>query len=90
MLTHKNHSASRRPGRVLLSVLLFLVMTFSTLLPGVTALAVSADGAVSLTAYCRGTDGKSYKVTAAYTAEAAIPADASLSVKAVTSASVGY
>ena len=81
---YKSKLAARKAGKVLLSLLLMLVMMLSSALPGVAALAAAADdGSTTLTTYCRDTDGKNYKVTASYTEETGIPADAALSVAVI-------
>ncbi|MBQ6118776.1 MAG: hypothetical protein IJK98_06055, partial [Clostridia bacterium] len=75
-------------GRLLLSLLLALLLAAQVTLPG--AAVFAADGATTLSSYAKGADGKRYRVTASYGAEAGIPADAALSVIPITENTAGY
>lgn len=81
-----------KKGRLLLSLLLALLLAAllaaQVTLPG--AAVFAADGATTLSSYAKGADGKRYRVTASYGAEAGIPADAALSVIPITEDSAGY
>ena len=77
-----------RKGRFLLSLLLSLVMAAQAALPG--AVVFAADGTTTLSKYCKGTDGRNYRVTASYGADAGIPADAQLSVSSIAENSADY
>ena len=77
-----------KKGRLLLSLLLALLLAVQVALPG--AAVFAADDATTLSKYCKGADGKTYRVTASYGADAGIPADAALSVIPITEHTAGY
>ena len=75
-----NRGRGFRPGIKLLCFLLLLTLVFQSAIPAFTALAAEPANTTTLTTVCRGEDGKSYRVTASYGADAVIPADAVLTV----------
>ena len=75
-----NRGRGFRPGIKLLCFLLLLTLVFQSAIPAFTALAAEPANTTTLTTVCRGEDGKSYRVTASYGADAGIPADAVLTV----------
>ena len=83
MKTNTNNSSFFKKSRKLLSLLLFIVMTAQILIPATVLFASAEDGAKKLSTAVKGADGKKYTVTATYGADAAIPDDATLSVKAI-------
>lgn len=91
MIRNRDHSGSFRWCRVLLSLFLFLVLVAQTVMPAAIVTAAAADdGVTTVSKLCKGDDGKYYKVTAAYGQETGIPADAALSVRAVTADDEDY
>ena len=94
MTMHTRTNRFIKTARFLLCLILVLFMALDAGLP---AAAVSEGGqqgdVTSLSETCRGTDGKTYRVTVRYGADTAIPSDAKLSVSAVSeddSAYYGY
>ena len=74
----------------LLCLLLTLTLLLSSALPLTPVLAAGADVPTSLTQTVRGEDGKIYRVTASFTAEAGIPDDAVLSVSEISKDDEAY
>ena len=78
----------KRPNRIrflsaALCVLLFAALTLQTALPAAAVFVAAASATTELSSVCQGTDGKRYKITAKWGAEAGFPADAALSVKPI-------
>ncbi|MBQ6421455.1 MAG: hypothetical protein IJK02_10315 [Clostridia bacterium] len=96
MINKAKTSGLFRKGRVFLCLLLFLLLTTQTLLPSAAVFAAALDDETSapvtttLSATCRGSDNKNYRIVASYGEDAGIPADAALSVSAVTSSNATY
>ena len=90
MFLYKKFSLLRKTGRWLIGLLLVFVLTAQTMLPAVFALPEEGGDATTLSTVCRGTDGKGYRVTASYSADAGIPDDAVLSVRSISGSDGDY
>ena len=91
MIKNRRNSVFIRTGRVWLSLLLFVVLVAQTFAPAAIAAAAESVGdSTTLTALCKGADDKYYKITASYGEDTGIPADAALSVRAVTADDEDY
>ncbi|MBQ6018889.1 MAG: hypothetical protein IJL26_01800, partial [Clostridia bacterium] len=94
MMKTRVNSVFGKPLRILLSLLLFLVLVAQTLLPAVIVTAASEEElqttVSTVSKICKGTDAKNYKVTASWGEDTGIPADAVLSVLAITPSDAEY
>ena len=80
----KNASKKIKFGKAALCVLLFVVLICQSMIPASVAFASDVGGVTTISTVCRGADGKGYRITAEYCAEAGIPADAILSVTSLS------
>ena len=70
-------------ARRFLCVLLFSLLVLQTAVPAFSAFAYDTDLTV-LSCVTKGADGRNYRLTASFGADAAIPADAALTASAIT------